>query len=390
MTKCECATNGYCNRHEIFKTEHLWNLCRNSKKHFDAWETKKGPGQFFQNQEAQERKDKRASFVNASRALWDDLFLRVNDIQELLIWERRVPSYGCECKSFYDSFLRSNHPGETVSFEWKWRLKSAVNKKLGKDNLELKEAMNVYDINYAENPTRSDIVAITALSPNRHSLENQQKCVQSWERFGLQVFAKNTDEEIAVLKEHFPTVEFISSNEVATCFSYPTQRIQALARTAVDFGKAVLLINSDCELRGSNDWLQFDEASQFVGVRWNYDAEFPRIVTEFRYGFDAFSFTPKQSLLLPDDFPFAIGHPMWDYAVPALMRHYGIGLNIVHRSMLFHCNHNQNWQTEDWFFGQQWVKNHIGLHIEYSTKDFRDSLEKTGWRYNHTRWIKHV
>jgi hypothetical protein len=388
---CECPVAGYCSRHKVDKTNHLWHLCRTKPEYFQAWEENRGPGQRNEGDRKKRYRvvQSREELAVKGRQLWDDLFGKVHSFDDLCEWSRGIPSYGCDCKSFYESFLQSNHPGKTVSFEWKWRLKSAVNKKLGKDNFELTEVMNIYNLRNVENAKRNDIVAITALSPNRHSLENQQKCVQSWERFGLQVFAKNTDEEIAVLKEHFPTVEFISSNEVATCFAYPTQRIQELARTAVELDRAVLLINSDCELRGSNDWLQVDESTQFVGVRWNYDIESPYVVTEFRYGLDAFSFTPKQAMLLPDDFPFAIGHAMWDYAVPALMRHHGIKLNIVHSPILFHRNHKQNWHNEDWFFGQRWIAENLGIAIEYATPAFRDSLEGPEWQYSRSRWVRH-
>jgi hypothetical protein len=389
---CECPVAGYCSRHKVDKTNHLWHLCRTKPEYFQAWEENRGPGQRNEGDRKKRYRvvQSREELAVKGRKLWDDLFEKVHSFDDLCEWSRGIPSYGCDCKSFYESFLRSNHPGNFVNFEWKHSLKSAVNAKLGKDNLDLVEALTVYDQKFCDNPKRDDIVSVTAISVKKHKIEHQQKCIASWERFGLQVYAKNTPEEIEQLRDHFPSVTFIESRDLGTVFDYPTQTIRGLARTSVELDKPVLVINSDIELRGCNEWLTFDEASQFIGVRWNYDAEFPRIVTEFRYGLDAFSFTPKQSLLLPDDFPFAIGHPIWDYAVPALMRHYGIGLNIVHRPMLFHCNHNQNWHIDDWFFGQQWVKNHIGLHIEYSTADFRDSLEKPGWKYNHTRWIKHV
>jgi hypothetical protein len=319
--------------------------------------------------------------------LWDELF-SVQTAQELEQWEKSFNLTPCNCGSFYQEYKKTNLVTDVVSFAWKHALKSAVNAKLGKDNLDLVEALTVYDKKVCDNPKRDDIVAVTAISPKKHSLEHQQNCIASWERFGLQVYAKNTLEEIKQLRDHFPSVTFVESDDCSTLFSYPTQTIRGLARTTLEIDKPVLVINSDIELRGCNEWLMFDETMQFVGVRWNYDAEFPRLVTEFRYGLDAFSFTPKQAALLPKDFPFAIGHAMWDYAVPAIMRQQGIELNIVHRPMLFHRNHAQNWCSADWFFGQEWIEARMGVHIEYGTPAFRDSLEAAGWRYSQIRWVQ--
>lgn len=319
--------------------------------------------------------------------LWDDLFLHVLTSEDLKQWEFRLSGLSCSCNSFYKQFKIDNVAGDTVSFEWKWRLKTAVNAKLGKDNLTLDEAATVYGLTKPA-AKRNDIVAITAFSVARHSIEHQRNCVDSWKRFGFDAYAKNTPEEIRILEADFPDVTFIESNDTSTEFAYPTQRIKALADTAFELDMPVLLINSDIELRGNNALIETDDQSMFCGVRWNYDTETPHVLTEFRYGIDAFTFTPKQAAMLSSSFPFAIGHAMWDYAVPAVMRQNGVELNIVHSPMLFHRNHRQNWSNEDWFFGQRWVEENLGLHIEYANPEFRDLLEKPGWTYSQTRWVR--
>lgn len=237
------------------------------------------------------------------------------------------------------------------------------------------------------NPKRTDIVAVTAISPKRHSLQRQQECIDSWQRFGLSVYARNTKEEIEKFKRHFPNVTFIADEEMCVGYAFPTQRISHLAKTAMEIDCPVLLINSDCQLRGPSDWLAFDEQNQFVGVRWNYDAGNPYSVSEFRWGLDAFSFTPDQASLLPADFPFGIGHPVWDYAVPAVMRHHGIALHIPHRPFIFHENHAVNWNKQDWHFGQRWMKDRLGVSIEWGEGNYRENLEPK-WRYSKTRWVR--
>lgn len=331
--------------------------------------------------------ERRPEIIAKYHEIWDRLFSSVSTESELEAWERELPPAGCKCKKFYASWKLANPP-QPLDFEWKWRLKSAVNEKLGKDNFELDEAKVVLGIDdHFNNTTREDIVAVTSLSPKRHSAERQLHCIGSWERFGLRVFARNTSAEIKILRPKFPTVNWIVDEETCDGYAYPTQKIRNLARTAIEIDCPVLLINSDCELRGKSNCLTFGEKMQFVGVRWNFEPSYPHVVSEFRWGLDAFSFTPAQAALIPVDFPYAIGHAMWDYAVPALMVQNKIDLNILHTPFLFHENHPVNWSRDDWHRGQQWLRNRLNVGIEYSNSEFRDGLER-GWRYSQTRWVR--
>jgi hypothetical protein len=389
MTSCECTLAGFCARHRVDKTNHLRHLCETNSDYFEAWELGRGPGQLSSEQDKSKRKvirKRRLIIRDKYRSLWNQLFNEVHTVAQLRDWEKGIPSFGCDCNRFYQCWIKVNPP-VVVDFEWKWRLKSAVNHKLGKDNLELDEARAVLGApSDFVNPKRDNIVAVTSLSPRLHSLEKQQTSIKSWIQFGLKVFARNTGNEIEQLRPHFPDVTWIVDEQRCDGFAYPTQRIRNLARTAIELDKPVLVINSDCSLRGAGEWLEFDEKRQFVGIRWNYEPGIPEVVSEFRWGLDAFSFTPGQAALLPESFPFAIGHPMWDYAVPALMQSQGVELNIVHRPLIYHENHVQNWIKQDWFRGQRWVRENLGVQIEYSSPVFRDSLDP-GYRYSQTRWV---
>ncbi|AMV34321.1 hypothetical protein VN12_19505 [Pirellula sp. SH-Sr6A] len=75
--------------------------------------------------------------------LWAELFQSVSTIHDLEAWEKRVPNYDCTCQSFYLHWKSKNQPAEVngeIPFEWKWSLKSAVNRKLGHADLTLEEA----------------------------------------------------------------------------------------------------------------------------------------------------------------------------------------------------------------------------------------------------------
>ena len=45
MTGCNCPMAGYCERHKVSKTPHLFNLCRTNDRYYDAWEEGRGIGQ---------------------------------------------------------------------------------------------------------------------------------------------------------------------------------------------------------------------------------------------------------------------------------------------------------------------------------------------------------
>jgi hypothetical protein len=76
---------------------------------------------------------------SAGRESWRVLFTSVESIEDLIEWEKTIPRY-CECEPFYLAWKKENPPGNSIDFEWKYRLKSAVNAKLGRPNITLEEA----------------------------------------------------------------------------------------------------------------------------------------------------------------------------------------------------------------------------------------------------------
>lgn len=46
-TGCTCENPGFCNRHQIVKTPHYFNLCKNHQGYYNSWEACRGPSQRF-------------------------------------------------------------------------------------------------------------------------------------------------------------------------------------------------------------------------------------------------------------------------------------------------------------------------------------------------------
>lgn len=151
MTDCECTLAGHCKRHNVSKTKHLVKLCQTDHTFFHAWEDGRGPGQRWSqsDKDARSNRDARHAIVKselaeAGRKSWDALFSGVFTLADLVAWRKTVPKYGCDCEGFYCSW-RAKNPVEIdeygcVSFDWKYRLKQAVNEKLGHTNVSIEEA----------------------------------------------------------------------------------------------------------------------------------------------------------------------------------------------------------------------------------------------------------
>jgi hypothetical protein len=74
--------------------------------------------------------------------LWRELFLTIESQSQLEYWESRIPNYQCggKCKRFYLDWKKNNPPAFPLSFNWKWKLKNAVNAKLGQKIMSLDDA----------------------------------------------------------------------------------------------------------------------------------------------------------------------------------------------------------------------------------------------------------
>lgn len=59
MTGCDCPLSGYCDRHKVDKTPHLFRLCQTNQRYYDAWEQGRGIGQRMPKSEQEFRAQRR-------------------------------------------------------------------------------------------------------------------------------------------------------------------------------------------------------------------------------------------------------------------------------------------------------------------------------------------
>ena len=69
------------------------------------------------------------------------------DAAGLAEWEKTIPHYGCACRQFYQGYKADNHPDFSTPeafFAWGVNLHNAVNRKLGKPELTIEEALSIW------------------------------------------------------------------------------------------------------------------------------------------------------------------------------------------------------------------------------------------------------
>jgi hypothetical protein len=85
-----------------------------------------------------------SELAEAGRKCWEALFCGVFTLSDLEAWEKTIPKFGCDCTSFYKAWKVSNPVTpdvvDEVDFAWKYRLKKAVNEKLGQVNVSMEDA----------------------------------------------------------------------------------------------------------------------------------------------------------------------------------------------------------------------------------------------------------
>ncbi|XZE20868.1 hypothetical protein SH449x_000758 [Pirellulaceae bacterium SH449] len=99
--------------------------------------------------------------------IWTDFF-HVQSLEQLTKWEQVLFSLNCACVKFYHTWKADNPPADPVPFEWKYRLKSAVNEKLGKPDLSLDQARWLYRFTGQRGPVHHMITREDLAEDTRH------------------------------------------------------------------------------------------------------------------------------------------------------------------------------------------------------------------------------
>ena len=71
----------------------------------------------------------------------------IKDEKDLASWELTIPQYECGCRAFYSKYKTDNPPDFSTPeafFAWGVNLHNSVNRKLGKPELTIEEALSIW------------------------------------------------------------------------------------------------------------------------------------------------------------------------------------------------------------------------------------------------------
>lgn len=197
---------------------------------------------------------------------------------------------------------------------------------------------------------KDKIVLVTSIAPN--GIKNQQKAIASWVRQGFQIISCNVEEEISLLVDKFPDVEFVKVNRDSRNINgkpcpYIYDMLQVLKQSGKKIGG---IVNSDIHLKYFSEKMyeylyeQASEALLFLRRQEviSLSKEDERKGSVFFGGIDTFFFPIKNIDLLEDD-GLILGQAMWDYWFPIMLSEHGIRLKELVNPITFHIAHATRW-----------------------------------------------
>lgn len=191
---------------------------------------------------------------------------------------------------------------------------------------------------------------LTSIPPK--NLDLHQQTVDSWRDFSNQIFSLNFDEEIKILHNKFPFVEFVP---IKIENNFNNTRIDI--NNFIEFAKKnnfqnFVIINADILIDNLDiiKWNKFLLQSQqydlVISNRLNYQ-EVKSNTKLYFWGFDFFLIQNQYHNQIPKTI-FALGDVAWDYFLP-------IDAILSERKVLFensinllHKEHPLGWDSEKW------------------------------------------
>lgn len=220
------------------------------------------------------------------------------------------------------------------------------------------------------------LTAVTSLNPSPLRKDRQLKCLLSWSKAGIEILVVNTTEELDSMPWLNGVAEQLASNEVATIYDRPVQKVSSLIRAGMLTGSQFMLINSDIEINGNVSILSEAIKAQdrlTIGVRYNHESGTSRETARRETaGLDVFIMTPEIAAKIPN-MEFGIGKPAWDYWLPHQVRLNGIKFNWIRRQLFFHESHQLGWSNSDWQIGHDMILRNYGVSITQG--NFRQKLQ---------------
>lgn len=335
---CSCPLAGWCERHRLNKTDAQHKLCQTRANYRKAWDE----GRLFGQKNAKPKQPPKLISMIPRHAwpMWAKTLARF----------ARPTDYGV---------------GDTAERVFAKLGGEQFKALIGKVGLSCgcTARRDDWNVKYVYCLPPIDIVFVTSLSPLGRHRVSQHRALTTWKRMGVYVVSVNTSDEVSKLKDDYACVDkWIVSEDQAEWCDRKTQSIRSLFAVALKLDKPIFIINSDIEVEGDQQQLLRHRPNGLpvLGIRWNYQHDDKTDAQEFQYGFDIVGVTPEQAKRLPEDFPYGIGQPVWDYAAPMILSD---RFHVVHEPLFYHRNHPLNWSDKAWQEGAEHFKSLFGEEI---------------------------
>lgn len=192
---------------------------------------------------------------------------------------------------------------------------------------------------------------IVATSIVPRNIELQQSAISSWQSLGFELISINSPTETNLIRQYFPSVEFISVHRTAEQstgrpYVYFDDVCMALAESGADICG---IINSDIHLYPAVKFKDFisreAEESFLFGSRIDVKTPENRDGEIYFYGFDFFFFNKSLLACYPSS-EFCLGAPWWDYWAPMVPLIQGIQCKEIISPLAYHLWHETKWAPD--------------------------------------------
>jgi hypothetical protein len=220
------------------------------------------------------------------------------------------------------------------------------------------------------------LTVATSIAPR--SIEKQAAAANSWKTLGMEVVSLNSEDEIQILRPHFPDVRFVAVRENALkLLGRPYVFINDFLSFCIEnriarFG----IVNSDIILRATEQELEEIQSaapdSMLYGCRLDVDEQATETVYEL--GFDYFFFSHEVAARI-DRSIFALGAPWWDYYFPLSAVMNGVKVKRFGKPIGIHHMHPSRYTRDEYvtlglatmaYFGTA-LRNKRGVEREIET-----------------------
>ncbi len=187
----------------------------------------------------------------------------------------------------------------------------------------------------------------TTINPYSN-FEAQDEALRSWAKY-YKVYSVNTSDEIELVKDKYPYINFISTDNIFKSGNKKLVKLDAILDSIKTHGgiyngiiNSDIILGSKLNLKGIGDDL-------LISTRWELDGD---KVYPFGNGYDLFIFHVKLCDLFKNK-NYVIGMPWWDFWVPLITLRSGLSVKHIKNRKIFHRTHPTNYDNESWIsFGE--------------------------------------